>query len=61
MPEDIREAAKKMGLFGFALPEEYGGLGLSMDEEARLVSSSGTRRRRCARCSAPTTASPGTS
>lgn len=32
MPADIREAAKKMGLFGFALPEEYGGLGLSMYE-----------------------------
>ncbi|MGW1780498.1 acyl-CoA dehydrogenase family protein [Streptomyces sp. NPDC002143] len=37
MPADIREAAKKMGLFGFALPEEYGGLGLSMYEEARLM------------------------
>ncbi|WP_328435959.1 acyl-CoA dehydrogenase family protein [Streptomyces sp. NBC_00425] len=37
MPADIREAAKKMGLFGFALPEEYGGLGLSMLEEAQLM------------------------
>ncbi|MFC9502153.1 acyl-CoA dehydrogenase family protein [Streptomyces sp. NPDC057002] len=37
MPADIREAAKKMGLFGFALPEEHGGLGLSMYEEARLM------------------------
>ncbi|CAM5732768.1 Acyl-CoA dehydrogenase OS=Streptomyces alboniger OX=132473 GN=CP975_06845 PE=3 SV=1 [Streptomyces alboniger] len=37
MPADIREAAKKMGLFGFALPEEYGGLGLSMYEEAQLM------------------------
>ncbi|MFK0288127.1 acyl-CoA dehydrogenase family protein [Streptomyces sp. NPDC090499] len=37
MPADIREAARKMGLFGFALPEEYGGLGLSMYEEARLM------------------------
>ncbi|SHH61048.1 acyl-CoA dehydrogenase family protein [Streptomyces sp. 3214.6] len=37
MPADIREAAKKMGLFGFALPEEYGGLGLSMYEEARVM------------------------
>jgi acyl-CoA dehydrogenase len=26
-----------MGLFGFALPEEYGGLGLSMYEEAQLM------------------------
>ena len=37
MPAGIREAAKKMGLFGFALPEEYGGLGLSMYEEAQLM------------------------
>ncbi|MFE9649214.1 acyl-CoA dehydrogenase family protein [Streptomyces sp. NPDC006365] len=37
MPADIREAAKKMGLYGFALPEEYGGLGLSMYEEAQLM------------------------
>ncbi|MER5428099.1 acyl-CoA dehydrogenase family protein [Streptomyces sp. NPDC002588] len=37
MPDDIRQAARKMGLFGFALPEEYGGLGLSMYEEARLM------------------------
>jgi acyl-CoA dehydrogenase len=37
MPAAIREAARKMGLFGFALPEEYGGLGLSMYEEAQLM------------------------
>jgi acyl-CoA dehydrogenase len=37
MPQDIRDAAKKMGLFGFALPEEYGGLGLSMAEEVQLM------------------------
>ncbi len=37
IPEGIRQAAKDMGLFGFAIPEEYGGLGLSMHEEARLV------------------------
>ena len=37
VPEDIRQAAKDMGLFGFAIPEAYGGLGLSMLEEARLV------------------------
>ena len=28
---------KSMGLYGFAIPEEYGGLGLSLPEEARLV------------------------
>jgi acyl-CoA dehydrogenase len=37
IPESIRKAAADMGLFGFALPEEYGGLGLSMEQEARLV------------------------
>jgi acyl-CoA dehydrogenase len=37
VPPSIREAAKAMGLFGFAIPEEYGGLGLSMTEESRLV------------------------
>ena len=37
VPDDIRAACKEMGLFGFAIPEEYGGLGLSMTEEAELV------------------------
>lgn len=37
IPERLRQQAKDMGLFGFAIPEEYGGLGLSMVEEARLV------------------------
>ena len=37
IPERIRKAAADMGLFGFAMPEEYGGLGLSMDQEAQLV------------------------
>lgn len=37
VPAAIRDAAKAMGLFGFAIPEEHGGLGLSMYEESRLV------------------------
>ena len=37
VPSPIREAAKEMGLFGFAIPEAYGGLGLNMEEESRLV------------------------
>ena len=37
IPEDIRQAARELGLFGFALPEEHGGLGLSMTEEVQLV------------------------
>ncbi len=37
IPDRIRQAAADMGLFGFALPEEFGGLGLSMEQESRLV------------------------
>ena len=37
IPEDIRQAARQMGLYGFALPEQYGGLGLSMVEEVQLA------------------------
>jgi acyl-CoA dehydrogenase len=37
IPADLRETAKHMGLFGYALPAEYGGLGLSLSEEVRLA------------------------
>ncbi|MFC9971244.1 acyl-CoA dehydrogenase family protein [Spirillospora sp. NPDC127200] len=37
IPEPLRQTAREMGLFGYALPEEYGGLGLSLGEEVRLV------------------------
>jgi len=37
VPEGIRDGAKQMGLYGFALPAEFGGLGLSMVEEAQLM------------------------
>lgn len=37
IPEAIIEQAKQMGLYGFAIPEEFGGLGLSMYDEALLV------------------------
>lgn len=36
VPDFLREEAAKMGLFGYALPEEHGGLGFSMEEEVRL-------------------------
>ncbi len=36
VPDFLREEAAKMGLFGYALPEEYGGLGFDMEEEVRL-------------------------
>jgi acyl-CoA dehydrogenase len=37
MPAGLREEAARMGLFGFAIPEEFGGLGLTMAQEVRLV------------------------
>jgi len=37
IPARLRTGAAAMGLFGFAIPERYGGLGLSMSEEVRLV------------------------
>ncbi|MFB9832204.1 acyl-CoA dehydrogenase family protein [Actinoallomurus acaciae] len=37
IPADLRRASADMGLFGYALPEAYGGLGLSMSEEVRLA------------------------
>ncbi len=33
LPDDILEEMKALGLFGLTIPEEYGGLGLTMDEE----------------------------
>ena len=37
IPDRIRTGAARMGLFGYALPEEYGGLGLTMSEEVQLA------------------------
>jgi acyl-CoA dehydrogenase len=37
VPDSLRAQARNMGLFGFAIPEQYGGLGLSMVEESQLV------------------------
>ena len=37
VPERLREQAKAMGLYGFALPEEHGGGGMSMTEEVQLA------------------------
>jgi acyl-CoA dehydrogenase len=37
IPDDLRAAAAEMGLFGYALPEEYGGLGVTMAEDVRLA------------------------
>ncbi len=37
IPAQLREKAAELGLFGWALPEEYGGLGLRMAEDVRLA------------------------
>jgi Acyl-CoA dehydrogenases len=37
IPDDLRAAAAEMGLFGYALPTEYGGLGVTMSEDVRLA------------------------
>ncbi|MDF2465708.1 MAG: acyl-CoA dehydrogenase [Ramlibacter sp.] len=34
---DIVEDMKEMGLFGLSIPEEYGGIGLSMSQECRVA------------------------
>lgn len=33
VPDDIIQEMKELGLFGMTIPEEYGGLGLTMEEE----------------------------
>src|SRR4051794_29468338 len=37
IPDDLRARAADMGLFGYALPEEYGGLGVTMTEDVQLA------------------------
>jgi acyl-CoA dehydrogenase len=37
IPDDLRARAAEMGLFGYALPEEYGGLGVTMREDVELA------------------------
>ena len=37
VPDDLREQAKKMGLFGYAIPQEWGGLGLNMAQDVELA------------------------
>ena len=37
IPDDLREQAKKMGLFGYAIPQEWGGLGLNLAQDVELA------------------------
>lgn len=47
---------KEMGLFGLSIPEEYGGLELTMEEEALVAMEIGKTSPPFARCLVPTTA-----
>lgn len=37
VPDDLREQAKKMGLFGYAIPQDWGGLGLNLSQDVELA------------------------
>jgi len=37
VPDDLRDQAKKMGLFGYAIPQEWGGLGLNIAQDVELA------------------------
>lgn len=37
IPTDLVQEMKELGLFGFCIPEEYGGLGLTMEEEVMVA------------------------
>ena len=33
VPKDLKREMSEMGLFGLTIPEEYGGIGVNMEEE----------------------------
>jgi len=37
IPDDIRERTKTMGLFGYAIPQQWGGLGLNIAQDVELA------------------------
>ena len=37
VPDDLRTAAAEMGLFGYAIPAEWGGLGLDVSQDVELA------------------------
>lgn len=37
VPQDIVQEMKEVGLFGLSIPEEYGGIGLSMSQECQVA------------------------
>ncbi|MBB4423835.1 acyl-CoA dehydrogenase [Bradyrhizobium sp. CIR48] len=41
IPDEIVDEMKDLGLFGLTIPEEYGGLGLTMEEESLVIMAMG--------------------
>ncbi|OBI88191.1 acyl-CoA dehydrogenase family protein [Mycobacterium asiaticum] len=37
VPDELRDQAKKMGLFGYAIPQEWGGLGLNLVQDVEMA------------------------
>ncbi|WP_200820453.1 acyl-CoA dehydrogenase family protein, partial [Mycolicibacterium houstonense] len=37
VPDDLRNQAKDMGLFGYAIPQQWGGLGLNLAQDVELA------------------------
>lgn len=37
VPDDLRDQAKHLGLFGYAIPQEWGGLGLDLTQDVELA------------------------
>ncbi|MGD9618545.1 MAG: acyl-CoA dehydrogenase family protein [Mycolicibacterium sp.] len=37
VPDDLRDQAMKMGLFGYAIPQQWGGLGLDLVQDVELA------------------------
>ncbi len=37
VPDDLRDQAKEMGLFGYAIPPQWGGLGLNIAQDVELA------------------------
>ncbi|MFV0495321.1 acyl-CoA dehydrogenase family protein [Mycobacterium sp.] len=37
VPDDLRDQAKAMGLFGYAIPQQWGGLGLNLMQDVELA------------------------
>jgi len=37
VPDDLRQQAKDMGLFGYTIPEEWGGLGLNLIQDVEMA------------------------